>query len=65
MINLKKMWHFYPVAAHFVEFNHPIDSLRCIGSEKVSLPPRGDNLDVVTFQKGALLDPLSENLVSL
>lgn len=26
----------YTVAAHFVEFNHPISSLRYIGTEKVS-----------------------------
>ena len=35
----------YPVAAHFVEFNHPISSLRYIGIEKVSLPPRGGDLE--------------------
>lgn len=35
----------YPVAAHFVEFNHPISSLKYIGIEKVVLPPRGGDLD--------------------
>ena len=35
----------YPVAAHVVEFNHPISSLRYIGIEKVLVHPKGGNLD--------------------
>lgn len=33
------------MAAHFVEANHPIASLKYIGIEKVSLPRRGGNLE--------------------
>ncbi|KAJ0063651.1 hypothetical protein NL108_004773 [Boleophthalmus pectinirostris] len=41
----------YPVAAHFVDFNHPISSLRYIGIEHVELPPRGGNLEMLLSKR--------------
>lgn len=46
----------YPVAAHFVEFNHPISSLKYIGIERVTLPPRGGGPRPVIIKKGTFLD---------
>lgn len=35
----------YPVAAHFIEANHPISSLQYFSMEKVNLPKHGGGLD--------------------
>ncbi len=37
----------YPVAVHFNEFNHDISTLRFTGIEKVCLPKRGGNHDLL------------------
>ncbi|CAB1320281.1 unnamed protein product, partial [Coregonus sp. 'balchen'] len=56
---LKKRWHIlckstdYPVAAHFVEANHPISSLKYTGIEHVALPKRGGNIDILLLQREA------------
>lgn len=37
----------YPVAAHFLSFNHDVSSLRFCGIEKVSMPPGGDDIELL------------------
>lgn len=37
----------YPVAAHFVTLNHDVTSLRFCGIEKVTLPPRGGDIELL------------------
>lgn len=37
----------YPVAAHFLSFNHDVSSLRFCGIEKVSVPPRGGDIELL------------------
>ncbi len=41
----------YPVAAHFVEADFPISSLRHIGIKKVTLSPRGGDLEVLLSRR--------------
>ena len=41
----------YPVAAHFVEANHPIFSLKYTGIEHVALPRRGRNIEILLLQR--------------
>jgi hypothetical protein len=41
----------YPVAAHFLEANHSISSLRYIGIEHVTLPGRGGDLDNLLLKR--------------
>lgn len=36
----------YVVAVHFKDEKHDISTLRFCGIEKVSMPPRGDDLDL-------------------
>ena len=43
----------YPVAAHFVEANHPIFSLKYTGIEHVALPRRGGNIEILLLQRDA------------
>ena len=43
----------YPVAAHFVEANHTVSSLRYIGIEQVSKPRRGGDFDSLLLQREA------------
>jgi hypothetical protein len=43
----------YLVAAHFVEANHPISSLKYTGIEHVALPRRGDNMEILLLQREA------------
>ncbi|CAB1351387.1 unnamed protein product, partial [Coregonus sp. 'balchen'] len=43
----------YPVAAHFVEANHPISSLKYIGIEHVTIPKRGCNIKTLLLQRKA------------
>ena len=43
----------YPVAAHFVEFNHPVSSLQYIGIEKVSMPRRGGEIEKLLLKREA------------
>lgn len=41
----------YPVAAHFLEHNHPFSSFRYIGIENVSLPRRGGDLEMLLAKR--------------
>lgn len=43
----------YPVAAHFLEGNHSISSLRYIGFEHVTLPKRGGDLNNLLWKREA------------
>lgn len=43
----------YPVAVHFNDFKHDISAFRFIGIEKVSLPKRGGNIDILLKQREA------------
>ena len=43
----------YPVAAHFVEANHPVSSLHYIGIEKVSVPRRGGEIEQILLKREA------------
>uniref|UniRef100_A0A4W5PKF4 pyrroline-5-carboxylate reductase n=1 Tax=Hucho hucho TaxID=62062 RepID=A0A4W5PKF4_9TELE len=41
------------IAAHFVEANHPVSSLRYTGIEHVALPRRGGNIEILLLQREA------------
>ena len=43
----------YPVAVHFNDMTHDISSLRFVGMEVVSLPPRGGNHDLLLKRREA------------
>ncbi len=43
----------YPLAVHFLDFNHPITSLRYTGIMKISSLRRGGDLDQILFKKEA------------
>ena len=43
----------YPVAAHFVDANHPISSLKYTGIEHIALPRRGGNIEILLLQREA------------
>lgn len=42
-----------PVARHFMEKNHTVQELKCIGIEQVHTPRRGGNLDKMLLQREA------------
>ena len=43
----------YPVAAHLVESNHPISSLKYTGIEHIALPRTGGNIEILLLQREA------------
>lgn len=43
----------YPVAQHFIEFNHPISSLKYTGIERIEQPKRGGNWDTMLLRREA------------
>ncbi len=47
----------YPVAAHFLALNHDVSTVRFFGIERVNVPPRGGDFELLLQQRELFFYP--------